>query len=66
MVERDLAELDLRAMMERALALNWADQPGRWLVESRLDSQPWIIVVEPDQYERKLVVITPYRPAEPE
>jgi len=33
---------------------------GRWVVEARHNGGPWEIIVEPDESEKLLVVITAY------
>lgn len=61
MVDRHFSETDLRSMMESASGYH-ADEtePGRWVVESTHESRPWEVIVEPDEADRVLVVITAY------
>jgi len=65
MVDRGFTEVDLRAMMQSAVSLQEAGQPGRWIVMTKHESRPWHVIVEPDTAERVLVVITAYRVDEP-
>ena len=61
MVDREFTELDLRQMLEDASSLRPDVEEGRWVVTARHRRQAWEIVVEPDEAERVLVVITAYR-----
>jgi hypothetical protein len=60
MVDREFTEVDLRQMLEDASGLRPDVEPGRWVVTARRDRRPWEIIVEPDEAERVLVVITAY------
>lgn len=60
MDERGFSEVDLRTMLEDATGFRPSIVPGRFLVETRHESEAWEIVVEPDQSERVLVVVTAY------
>ena len=60
MLDRGFSEVDLRGMMERASGLHEDDEPGRWVVETKHDSESWAVIVEPDAGDRLLVVITAY------
>lgn len=60
MLDRDFSEVDLRLMIQQATELHEDDEPGRWLVETKHDSQPWQVIVEPDSEDKLLVVITAY------
>lgn len=60
MIDRNFSELDLRAMMETAVALTEDVEPGRWIVETQHESRPWQIIVEPDDEDEVLVVVTAY------
>jgi hypothetical protein len=53
-------ELDLRRMLEDASGLRPDVEEGRWIVSARHRRRGWEIVVEPDEAERVLVVITAY------
>ncbi len=60
MPEREVTELDLRAMLERASRLEPSEASGRFLVYTRHAGQPWIVVVEPETDTRRLAVITAF------
>ena len=60
MVDREFTELDLRQMLEDASGLRPDVEEGRWVVTARLRRRAWEIIVEPDEAERVLVVITAY------
>lgn len=60
MEDRDFNEIDLRAMLEQALAYRPDAVDGRWVIEARHNRRRWEIIVEPDELERLLVVVTAY------
>jgi hypothetical protein len=60
MVDRRFSEVDLRSMMEAAMDLRENDAPGRWVVATFHEGTPWEVIVEPDQQDKLLVVITAY------
>jgi hypothetical protein len=60
MEDRDFNELDLRRMLEYARAYRPDLVEGRWVIEARHQGQPWEVIMEPDESERLLVVITAY------
>lgn len=60
MIDRGFTETDLRTMMDAAVSLRPAAEPGRWLVETSLESRPWHVVVEPDAIDELVVVITAF------
>lgn len=60
MLDRDFSEVDLRLMIEQTTAVDEDDEPGRWVVQTKYDSQPWEVIVEPDSEDKLLVVITAY------
>ncbi len=60
MVDREFTELDLRQMLEDASSLRPDVEDGRWVVRARHRRRAWEIVVEPDEAERVLVVVTAY------
>ena len=57
---REFTEIDLRQMLEDASSLRPDVEEGRWVIASQHHRQRWEIVVEPDEAERVLVVITAY------
>jgi hypothetical protein len=60
MVDRRFSEIDLRAMLEHALAYRSDVTPGRWVIETRLRRRRWHVIVEPDTASEMLVVVTAY------
>lgn len=60
MEDRGSSEIDLRAMLDRATGLQPGVVDGRFMVETRLRGRPWEVVVEPDELEHLLVVVTAY------
>ena len=61
MEERGFSEIDLRAMMESPRKILADRFTGRWIIGCRHRNQDWEVIVEPDQEERLIVVITAYR-----
>lgn len=51
-------------MLERATGFRPDVLDGRFVVETRFRAGPWEVVVEPDEVEHLLVVVTAY-PVEP-
>lgn len=47
-------------MLEDATSLDRDVVEGRWVVETRLGSRRWEVIVEPDDLDRIVVVITAY------
>ncbi len=60
MEERGFSEGELRAMMEDAVGFAPARRPGRYIIDTRLAAKPWVVVVEPDEEEQLLFVVTAY------
>jgi hypothetical protein len=60
MVDREFTELDLRAMLERALGYRKDVVPGRWVISVKRGRDPWEVIVEPDDSLKLLVVVTAY------
>lgn len=60
MQDRDFNEADLRVMLEDASGYRKNDEPDRWVIETARNRQPWEIVVEPDEPNRVLVVVTAF------
>ena len=60
MEDRDFNEVDLRRMLEHALGYQPDVVEGRWIIEARHYRQRWEIILEPDDFEQLLVVITAY------
>jgi hypothetical protein len=61
MVDRDFSEADLRAMLGDAGGHRPSATAGRFVIATRYAGWPWEVVVEPDELERKLIVVTAYR-----
>lgn len=60
MVDRRFSETDLRLMMSVAAGYREDIVPGRWVIETFHDALAWEVIVEPDDLEQLLVVITAY------
>ncbi|MFW6162793.1 MAG: hypothetical protein ACODAJ_08465 [Planctomycetota bacterium] len=58
---RGFNEIDLRAMVEDAAGFEPSPVEGRFVLYSGLGQENWAIVVEPDDEERKLIVVTAWR-----
>jgi hypothetical protein len=58
--QRDLTELEVRAMLERANKYRPDPIDWRFQIPARHRRQPWIVVVEPNEMLKKLVIITVY------
>ena len=61
MIDRVFSETDLRSMIHMATGFRLSMIRGRYEIDTKLDSEPWIVVIEPDWDQRVLVVITAYR-----
>ena len=60
MVDRGFTEVELREMLERALGYRSDILEGRFVIDVRHAGKPWEVVVEPDDTDSLLVVITAY------
>ncbi len=60
MQERGFTEIDLRMMLDDATGFHPSTMPGRFCIEAAHDSERWEIVVEPDELEQTLIVVTAY------
>ena len=60
MQERGFSELDLRTMRKEAAGYHPSVVSGRFLIRTHHARQMWEIVVEPDELEKTLLVITAY------
>ena len=63
MEDRDFAEVDLRAMLHSAESYRLDVLDHRWVITTRFRNATWRVIVEPDEEERILIVVTAY-PAE--
>jgi hypothetical protein len=61
MIDRAFTEVDLRLMIEVATGICPGGSAGRWTVETVRDGEAWEVVVEPDEIDRVIVVITAYK-----
>jgi hypothetical protein len=60
MEDRGFTEVDLRQMLETAQSFREDVVEGRFVVETRFHGRPWEVVVEPDEVEHLLVVVTAF------
>ena len=60
MVDRGFTEVDLRAMIEQASDVRRDSVDGRWVAETQHDSQVWAVILEPDDEDQLVVVVTAY------
>jgi len=60
MSDRDFTEVDLREMLEHARGYHPDVVEDRFLVETRFRGKAWEVVVEPDETDHLLVVVTAY------
>jgi hypothetical protein len=61
MIDRSFSEVDLRLMMENPNGLRFGGSVGRWIVETVHLGEAWEVVVEPDELEQVIIVITAYK-----
>jgi hypothetical protein len=61
MEDRDFNEVDLRAMLEHARTYRSDVLEGRFVVVTEHKQAPWEVIVEPDEMDHLLVVVTAYR-----
>jgi hypothetical protein len=60
MEDRDFGEVDLRSMLEHAHAYRLDVAEGRFVIETRHNRVSWEVIVEPDEMDHLLVVVTAY------
>lgn len=60
MDDRSFTELHLRAMLEIATGYEADVVSGRWRIITRRNRKRWEVIVEPDELQLKLVVVTAY------
>ena len=60
MEQRDVTEVEVRGMLERATGLQPSVVEGRFMIHARHSQRPWIVIVEPDADANLLVVVTAY------
>ncbi len=61
MDDRDFSEVDLRAMLEHAHGHRPDVVEGRFVIETEHKRAQWEVIVEPDEIDHLLVVVTAYR-----
>ena len=59
MAQRGVAEVDVRAMLERASSWRSGIE-RRYLIDARHEGRPWFVIVEPDREARLTVIVTVY------
>lgn len=60
MLDRRFTEVDLRGMLQRATTYGPDACEGRFAIDTRHEGKPWQVIVEPDDEDLLLVVITAY------
>ena len=60
MLDRGFTEVDLRWMLGHAGGYRSDVADGRWLIETRHKRREWEVIVEPDDEQKLLVVVTAY------
>jgi len=60
MQERGLGEVKLRTLLQDAQDYRPSCVPGRFLVSSSMGGDHWEVIVEPDELEGVLIVVTAY------
>jgi hypothetical protein len=60
MEQRGVTAVEVRAMLERATGFEPSVAEGRFMIQTRRDQRPWVVIVEPDAEARLLVVVTVY------
>ena len=60
MEERGIIEVELRAMLQQARGYSPNVVVNRFMIEVTRQGRPWIVIVEPDPEEHRLVIVTTY------
>jgi hypothetical protein len=60
MEDRNFDEVDLRKMLRHSKKYRKDIVEGRWIIETQHKRCPWEVIVEPDDIEGFLVIITAY------
>jgi hypothetical protein len=60
MEDRNFSEVALRQMLEGAAGYREDVVEGRWVIQAKHRMVSWEIIVEPDEEEKLMVVITAY------
>jgi len=61
MEERGLTEIDLRMMLVSPSSLVADHVPGRWVARCRRGTERWEVILEPDEDDEVVVVVTTFR-----
>ena len=61
METRDFNEVELRQMLTQAAGWRPDFVEGRYLIDTRFRGRRWEVVVEPDEMDHLLVVVTAYQ-----
>ncbi|MFM7520425.1 MAG: hypothetical protein ACKO9B_08150 [Planctomycetota bacterium] len=61
MIHRGFTEVDLRLLRQAAEDIRPTATNGRWIVATVHHGDSWEVIVEPDERDRVIVVITAYR-----
>jgi len=64
MTDRGFSEVDLRHLLEYPMLVEPTAGGLRWRVESRLRGSAWTVIVEPDEVEHVVVVVTAWNNTE--
>lgn len=65
MEERGVTEVELRRMLEQAVAVREGEVEGRFIAEARHGGKLWAVVLEPDVELECVAVVTVYNTEEP-
>lgn len=60
MTDRDFDEIDLRRMLEQASGHHPDVIDGRFVIQTRHGRRAWEVIVEPDEEDQLLVIVTAY------
>jgi len=60
MISRNFSEIELREMLINAKEFEKDIEDSRYKITSKLRTKKWEIIVEPDYFEKLLVIITAY------
>jgi hypothetical protein len=60
MAQRNVTEVDVRAMLEPANTYKSSVVDGRFMIHVQHQQRPWVVIVEPDVAARLLVIVTVY------
>lgn len=58
--QRHFDEFDLRTMIEEAVSMEPGSLPDRWRIDTKWRRRPWSIVVDVDEYRKRVTVVTAF------